>query len=334
MALWLVRAGKHGEDEHTAIEKGIAIIGWLEMPDLSNIDSFEEMKDKYSEIYPDVSRNSVINSASQLWAFTNKIQKGEYIVLPLKSRSLISVGKVIGDYLYQNGRHTRKVEWVNDSIPRNKFGQDLLYSFGAYMTVCQIQRNDAEDRVMAILEGKPDPHFKGTLPKVEGEPIQEDELIDLEEQSFDQTRKIINAKFKGHNLARLVEAILNTQGYETYRPPDGPDGGIDILAGFGHMGFDTPRICVQVKSGGVQKDSVVRELEGVMNRVGANQGLLVSWDGFNKNAIASVKEGFFKVRLWDDKKLIQNLQLCYEKLPDEIQTELPLKRIWVVVPED
>jgi len=65
MALWLVRAGKHGEDENTALEKGLAIIGWAGMPDVSGVKSFEEMKQKHFEIYPDMSPNAVTNYAAQ-----------------------------------------------------------------------------------------------------------------------------------------------------------------------------------------------------------------------------------------------------------------------------
>ncbi len=340
MALWLVRAGKHGEDENTAIDKGLAIIGWVEMPDVSNIQSYEDMKQRHSEIYPDMSPKAIMNNAAQLWAFAKRIKKDDFVVLPLKTRSSIAIGKVAGEYQHQEGRHTRKVQWIKDDIPRDAFGQDLLYSFGAFMTVCQIRRNNAENRVKAILAGQPDPHLSGKNVKPEIDLIQEEvegaeeSLVDLEEQAFDQIRRLIGAKFRGHNLTRLVEAILNVHGYQTFRAPEGPDGGVDILAGYGPMGFDKPRICVQVKSGGVQNDSSVRELEGVMSRVGADQGLFVSWEGFNKTAIGNVRDLFFKVRLWDDKKLIINLLSSYEKLPDEIQAELPMKRIWVVVPDD
>jgi restriction system protein len=340
MALWLIRAGKHGEDETTALDKGLAIIGWHEMPDLSNVQSYEEMKQRHSEVYPDMSPKAVMNNAAQLWAFAKRIEKGDLVVLPLKTRSTIAIGEIVGDYQYLEGRHVRKVKWIKEDIPRNAFGQDLLYSFGAFMTVCQIKRNNAEERVKEILAGKPDPYFgrKKVNSAVDStvEPVGEEEqaLVDLEEQAFDQIRRLIESKFRGHNLTRLVEAILNVHGYQTYRAPEGPDGGVDILAGFGPMGFDKPRLCVQVKSGGVQNDSAIRELEGVMSRVGAEQGLFVSLDGFNKTAMGNVRDLFFKVRLWDDKKLIANLLNSYEKLPDEIQAELPMKRIWIVVPEE
>ncbi|MCD4843612.1 MAG: restriction endonuclease [Methanosarcinales archaeon] len=39
------------------------------------------------------------------------------------------------------------------------------------------------------------------------------------------------------------------QGYYTYRSPEDPDGGVDILAGRVPMGFGEARLCVQVKSG-------------------------------------------------------------------------------------
>ena len=40
-------------------------------------------------------------------------------------------------------------------------------------------------------------------------------------------------KFCGHNLVRLVEAILKAQGYVTTKSEPGKDNGIDILAGSG-----------------------------------------------------------------------------------------------------
>ncbi len=39
-------------------------------------------------------------------------------------------------------------------------------------------------------------------------------VIDLEEYAKDRLEKWIEAKFKGHLLAKLVEAILITQGFE------------------------------------------------------------------------------------------------------------------------
>jgi len=126
MSLWLIRAGKHGEDETTAIEKGLAIIGWQDMPDLSNVQSYEKMKQKHSEVYPDMSPKVVMNNAAQLWAFAKRIEQGDLVILPLKTQSTIAIGEILGNYQYLEGRHVRKVKWIKEDIPRNTFGQDLL----------------------------------------------------------------------------------------------------------------------------------------------------------------------------------------------------------------
>jgi restriction system protein len=42
MALWLVRAGEHGEQEQAALQHAVAVIGWNELRDLSSIKTREE----------------------------------------------------------------------------------------------------------------------------------------------------------------------------------------------------------------------------------------------------------------------------------------------------
>ena len=78
--------------------------------------------------------------------------------------------------------------------------------------------------------------------------------VDLEELAKDSIAKWIIRKFKGHGMAKLVDAILRAQGFTTYLSPAGPDKGIDILAGSGAFGFMNPKICVQVKSGDTPTD--------------------------------------------------------------------------------
>jgi restriction system protein len=43
---------------------------------------------------------------------------------------------------------------------------------------------------------------------------------------------------------------------------------------------------------------------------------------------------FFELRLWDADDLVKAILATYESLPDALQAELPLKRIWVLVPEE
>jgi len=338
MALWLIRAGRFGEDEDFALKKNFAVIGYQDVPDLSHADSREDVHKIVEEVLADASKNKIANVTGQLWAFKGRIEANDLVVLPLKTQSFVAIGTIGGPYAYHMNRHVRRVNWQRTDVPRSAFGQDLLFSLGAFMTVCKIERNNAEERFKAILAGGKDPNLKSSsvtmdeTPDVLGEG--EETQFDLEEYALDQIRKLIESSFKGHDLARLVSEILKTQGYFVYQSPAGPDGGVDILAGLGPMGFDPPRLCVQVKSGGSVNDMAVRELEGVMGRTGANQGLFVSWGGFKDSVHREIRGLFFKVRLWDSKRIIQALLENYDRLPDDLQAELPLKRIWVPVLEE
>jgi restriction system protein len=106
------------------------------------------------------------------------------------------------------------------------------------------------------------------------------------------------------------------------------------LAGSGQLRFDLPNICVQIKSSISPVDvRVLRELQGVMQKVGAAQGLLVGWGGFTKDAIQESKNLFFSIRLWDQGDIIDEIIKNYQKFNDELKAELPLKQIWTIVEE-
>jgi restriction system protein len=160
-------------------------------------------------------------------------------------------------------------------------------------------------------------------------------LSDLSQIARDQIAKLILAKFKGHGMARLVNAILEAQGYTTHVSPEGPDKGVDILAAPGTMGFGEPRLCVQVKSGDTPLDTpTLNQLIGTMQNVQAKHGLFVSWGGFKTSVDKEKATQFFRVRLWDRDDLIEQLLDNYEKLDATIRAELPLKRIWTIAYSD
>jgi len=336
MSLWLVRAGRNGEQEEGALKHGVATIGWNDLPDLSSIRSREELRHLYEKVYPSSKKMAMASGVGQIWAFINRIQPNDLVVLPLKIRAAIAIGKVTGGYQYRtdlspNIHHTRPVEWTRVDLPRTAFEGDLLYSFNALGTVRQIQRNNAEERVVEFLAGK-----KLAPPEEE---VREEaaivDIVDVEQIARDQILEYLDRKFKGHDLARLVEAVLQAQGYVTKRSEPGPDGGVDILAGAGPMGFDNPRLCVQVKSSQSPADvTVLRTLQGSMKTFSADQGLLVSWGGFNRAVLEEARRSFFTVRLWDSGDLIKAILKNYDNLPDALKAELPLKTIWGLVQEE
>lgn len=148
-------------------------------------------------------------------------------------------------------------------------------------------------------------------------------------------RARIAQRFKGHGLTDLIAAILEGQGCVTKVSPPGPDGGVDILAGRGPLGFDAPRLIVQVKSQDLKVEApMLGELTGVMQRYNADNALLVGWGGFTKAAIVEASSAHFKMRLWDSGDVVTAVQEHYEQLPATVRAEVPLKRVWTLVPDE
>lgn len=353
--LFLSRAGRQGEDESDALESGLAIVGFRKVGSLEEATTREEIKASVKESFPEKSPNAIGNFAGQLNNFVLRMREGDLVVLPKKRSSQVAIGVVDGPYAYREvdgePRHTRSVKWLKTDVSRTVFEQDLLFSFGAFMTVCEIDRNNAVSRVQAILKtgrdpggsvrvtiptksGTPRPASSGTAssPSLDGEGEIEAEVPDLSQLAHDQIVAHIQSKFAGHRLADLVDAVLQADDWVTKTSPPGRDGGVDVLAGRGPLGLDAPRLCVQVKSQTSTADvTVFRGLQGTMQTFNAEQGLLVCWGGFNSAVMSEANKSHFTVRLWDSRDLVEAVYRTYNDLPAEIQADLPLKRSWVLV---
>ena len=338
MTIWLVRAGAHGQYEEKFLSEKRIYVTWDRLNvNLGSMQDRDELMEAMIERYPDSKHKTILNWVSQVWPFAHRMALCDWVVMPSKQQSSIFVGEITGTYNFDPAGkdpffHWRAVEWIAESIPRSHFGQDLLYSFGAFMTICRVQRNNAEERLKAMSANDWQPETK-VFPhnKDQGDDPVDPEAIVLDELVSDQISRLIEARFKGHNLTRLVNAILEAKGYSTYVSPKGADDGADILAGNGPMGFGDQQICVEVKSG---TDPIGREvadkLLGAFDKFRATQGLLVSCGGFRSNVQKELASSFFKLRLWSRGELLEQLFENYEDLDDEIKAELPLKRMWTV----
>lgn len=341
MTVWLIRAGSHGEYESKFVDENRVYVTWDRLDvDLAKLAKRSELLDALTERYPDSKPKRILNWASQVWPFAHEIKVGDLVVLPLKSQRAIHVGEITGDYRFEPEGpdpyfHWRPVQWIGEAVPRAHFGKDLLNTFGAFLTICRVQRNNAEARLAAMRANDWKPESIGAITKPPASDLDETNEAsadtDLEEAAGDQIAQLIAARFKGHGLTRLVEAILKAQGYTTYRSPEGADGGADILAGGGPLGFGAPRLCVEVKSQDTPIDRpTVDKLIGAVTKFGAQEGLFVSWSGFKINVQKELSPSFFRVRLWTQKELLEALFTHYHQFDDELKAELPLKRIWTV----
>ena len=172
------------------------------------------------------------------------MQVGDLVVASLKTTSQIAVGEVAGPFVHKtDGQVSRKVKWLQPDLPRETFKQDLLFSFGAFMTVCEISRNDALRRVEAVIKNGKDLGFESGADKptkLQGgtKEAVADIDVDLAEITRDQIERKIASTFTGHDFTRLVAEILKAQRYSVNVSPPGADNGIDIVAEKGALSCD------------------------------------------------------------------------------------------------
>ena len=344
MALWLVRAGKSGEYETKFIESKRIYLTWDNLADDLATLNKENVLARLVHLYPEAKSKTLVNWRSQILPFAHAMQVDDWVVLPSKHKAVIHVGRITGNYTHTTAEpnpfyHYRTIDWFALDVPRDHFAADIIFSFGAFLTICRIQRNDAEARIKAMAvngwksakDTKPTIKLNGGYTGENGD----DELsgeVDLNYLAETQISQYLIAKFKGHGMANLVDAIFQAKGYETYVSPPGPDGGVDILAGPAPLGFGHPRLCIQVKTGSPVDTTAVSQLGGVVKEFGADYGLLVSWQGFKQSVEKLRPQRFFSIRLWGQKEIVRELLQHYDQLPEEMRALIPLRRIWILTP--
>jgi restriction system protein len=325
---WLVRAGRGGELADKVLVENRVLVHWDGSPNLTGL-STQELERGLLSSHPAWNNRQLGQARSQLLAFRDRIQIGDLVAVPRKENNLIAVGRVIGDYSFDTKAgpgdfpHFRTVEWINKEVLRSSFDPDIQIHLRNQRTVCLI---DAYDRVASAAS----PSAIPISPPVEA---QEDaSALDLEGAASDRIVTFLLERFKRNELTYLISAILRAQGFVTDDSVQSGDGGVDILAGQGLLGFESPTLCVQVKSG---KDSIdvkeIRALLGAMSDFGADQGLYVTTSKYTAEAVRETRKRHFKVRLWTLDDIVESLQTHYDKLDPGTQAKVPLKQIWTLV---
>ena len=138
-----------------------------------------------------------------------------------------------------------------------------------------------------------------------------------------------------YDFQQLVAELLIAMGYHVpFVAPQGPDGGIDVVAYKDPLGTTTPRIRVQVKHRD-QRVTVneVRELEGVLRREG-DIGLIVSSGGFTAEAEREIRSSTKHIETMDLARLIKLWQENYDRVKESGKRLLPLVRLFFLAPTE
>lgn len=340
--VWAIRSGKYGERDQWALSNGVSGGGWWEVPDLTACYTRDDVQKVVEEVFSSAKPGALPGFTGQLWALRGRIKTGDLLAMPLKTTKEIALGRVTRPYHYLSEesdpscRHVVGVDWQR-TVPRNALKQDLLYTLGSVLTIFSPTRNDGYRRLAQVLESGADPGInmdslvnRSATAAVEDETVDAPEIApDIEQVAQDQITSRIGEDFAGHGLAHLVAELMRAEGFTVDEAPPGPDGGIDILAGKGVLGLESPKIVVQVKTGTVERP-MIQQLTGLVGSQGADFGLIVTWAGLTGPAREEVRSQRFRIKVWDNTDVVDAVLRNYGRLPEDIRASLPLKQVWVL----
>lgn len=243
----MVRAGQGGYVAEDFARGNIAI-GWNKTGDLSPATTSDDIRREYLNAYPDAKPGEIANAVAMIHKFRSIIRPGDPVITFDKARREYLVGKVVSDYIFRPGEvkdhpHIRKVEWQG-RVSRDKLRVAPRNTLGSTLTLFSVPEDVWLD-VSAVLRGLPSE--PGTLPET---PEQERE--ELEETRQDTQARALELikdrilRLDDSQLEHLVAALLRGMGYRTRVTPRGPDRGVDVFASPDGLGFQEPRIKVEV----------------------------------------------------------------------------------------
>ena len=124
MAVWLMRAGSHGEHEQKFFQDKRVYVTWDGLNvNLSELAEWDKLVATMKGRYTEEKDKTISNWASQVWPFAHGMKKGDLVVLPLKTQPSIQIGEITGDYHFEPAGpnpyfHWRAVKWVGEAVPR------------------------------------------------------------------------------------------------------------------------------------------------------------------------------------------------------------------------
>jgi restriction system protein len=326
--VWGIHGGRHGVADGLFLSKSVIAVGWREMGDVSGLAADRPaFRAAVEKTYPGRTPAQISASFGQIFRFVHELKIGDIVVYPSKIDRQIHIGEVTGKYQFRpdldpSHPQTRTVKWIKH-LARTAFSQGALYESGSALTFFQIKTYPEE--FLAALEGKSAPEA----------PVSADTTVaavaeDIEESTRDFILKRLAQELKGHPFADFVAHLLSKMGYRTRVSPEGPDGGVDIVAHHDELGFEPPIIKVQVKSSeGSIGDPIVSALYG---KVSAGEfGLLVTLGTFTPQAKMFARSKS-NLRLVDGAELVDLVLAHYEQFESRYKGLLPLKRVFVPEP--
>jgi restriction system protein len=156
MSVWLSRGGEKGRFEVEALKRGLSIVDWIKIGNLSLFEDKAELKSALIREYTEVSATKINRWIPQIWYFRTGIVIGDLVIMPMKYKPWVRIGEVIGNYEFitednQPYKHIRKTKWYDSEIARDDLDYELINSLFYHGTICKIKAESAEERIRELL---------------------------------------------------------------------------------------------------------------------------------------------------------------------------------------
>lgn len=335
--LWVIHISGNKRLAERAQKEGFICIGWTKIGDLSAHDTPDKMRAAYERAFPNRSAASVRSSYGQVYRFAHEMQVGEPVVYPIKSARDILIGRITGPYEWSrdpdlqegNYQNVRRVEWLR-RVPRVRFSQAALHSFGSFSTVSTA--DDHLDEVRRILAGdEPSVPIAEPTPELEGEAEEsEDDAVSAAEEVVQATKDYLirNWSRTAQEFEEVVAAVFRAMGYTATTQQGTRDLGVDVIAHAEPLGVTPPILKIQAKSGTSTVGApAVKQLRGVLNP--GEKGILVSLGGFSSDA-KHTEQNDANLILLDADRFVELFLGNYESLSPEMRHRFPLRQVYVV----
>lgn len=328
MTMWMVRAESDGSLFQPFVDKGLVAIGWSDLGDLGQLETWDALLAMLREQYPGRRAGWYTNAGGMLWRFSNELQVDDGVVSYDRTRRVYAVGRLQGAYTFDPGfkpayPNVRRVKWRAMEVSRDTLATPTKNSLGSALTLFKLPEMAEQDVWRAVTGEQAEP------PEDEVDADEEQKLLleDLESRSIEFIKdRIVGLDWE--NMQSLIAGILGAMGYKARISPRGPDRGVDIVASRDGFGFENPRIVVEVK----HRPGEQVGAPGIRSFVGGrhvdDKCLYVSTGGFSREARYEADRANVLVTLLDLDQLAKTLVENYESLDGEMRRLVPLRRIY------
>ncbi len=326
---WMIRSPK-GSLADDWEEQSIVAMGFHFPEDLSKFTEWQALVDHLKAL--PAARESGEKGVWQTARFVTEPREGDRVLTYDPGRREYLYG-VLGCYRFdpdaESGlMHLRDMAWKG-RIARDNLSPTAKNSLGSLLTIFALKAEVADEIDQLIAHG-PSPTL-GTQAISNVDPtISEEDVDDEFDGLSERGRELIKdrvARLDASEMEHLVAGVLRAMGYKTRVSPKGSDLGRDVIASPDGLGFETPRIVVEVKHRkGASSAPQIRGLLGALNP--GDRGLFVSTGGFTKDSRYEADRANPTITLLDLDELIQLLIDNYENTDSTTKTLVPLKPLY------